>query len=217
MVSGDGLDGIPLFQRPTMLERTPFLVRRGPRRTPCFKVQRALGPPGYGLRMTGAARRIVLETLGWVLLLLGVAAIFLPGPGLLGIFAGLALLSQQYDWAERRVEPVRLRALLGAAEGVETWPRIIASCLGALILAACGVLWIMKPPAPGWWPLSDTWWLPGGIWTGVTQVGSAVIALALIAYSYRRFHGRPEATDELRRQIRSEGKDRDRDRQGDRA
>ena len=43
---------------------------------------------------------------------LGVAAIFLPGPGLLGIFAGLALLSQQYEWAERRVEPVRLRALL---------------------------------------------------------------------------------------------------------
>ena len=73
--------------------------------------------------MTGAAKRIVLETLGWVLLLLGVAAIFLPGPGLLGIFAGLALLSQQYDWAERRVDPVRVRALIGAAEGVETWPR----------------------------------------------------------------------------------------------
>lgn len=148
----------------------------------------------------------MLETLGWVLLVLGVAAIFLPGPGLLGIFAGLALLSQQYDWAERRVEPVRLRALLGAAEGVETWPRIIASCLGAVVLAACGVLWIMKPPSPGWWPLSDTWWLPGGIWTGVTQIGSAVIALALIAYSYRRFHGKPEATDELRREIKSEGK-----------
>ena len=60
--------------------------------------------------MTGAAKRIGLEILGWVLLLLGMAAIFLPGPGLLGIFAGLALLSQQYEWAERRVEPVRIRA-----------------------------------------------------------------------------------------------------------
>ena len=149
--------------------------------------------------MTGAAKRIVLETLGWVLLLLGVAAIFLPGPGLLGIFAGLALLSQQYDWAERRVEPVRLRALLGAAEGVETWPRIIASCLGAVALAAFGVLWIMKPPAPGWWPLSDTWWLPGGVWTGVTQVASAFIAVGLIVYSYRRFHGDPEEAEDLRR------------------
>lgn len=160
--------------------------------------------------MTGAAKRIVLETLGWALLLLGVAAIFLPGPGLLGIFAGLALLSQQYDWADRRVEPVRLRAMLGAAEGVETWPRVVASCLGAAALAAFGVLWIMRPPAPGWWPLSDAWWLPGGVWTGVTQVVSAFIAVGLIIYSYRRFHGHPEKTDELREQIASGGgKDRD--------
>ena len=91
---------------------------------------------------------------------------------------------------------------VGAAEGVETWPRIIASCLGAVVLAACGVLWIMKPPSPEWWPLSDTWWLPGGIWTGVTQVASAFIALGLIVYSYRRFHGHPEEVAELRRAIR---------------
>lgn len=160
--------------------------------------------------MTGAAKRIGLEILGWVLLLLGVAAIFLPGPGLLGIFAGLALLSQQYDWADRRVEPVRIRALLGAAEGVETWPRMVASCLGAVVLAACGVLWIIKPPAPGWWPVAETWWLPGGIWTGVTQVVSAFIAIALIVYSYRRFHGHPEKAEELRRQIKGGGSERER-------
>jgi hypothetical protein len=156
--------------------------------------------------MTGAAKRIVLEVLGWTLLVLGVAAIFLPGPGLLGIFAGLALLSQQYDWAERRVEPVRLRAMLGAAESVETWPRIVASCLGAIVLAACGVLWIIKPPAPDWWPVADTWWLPGGIWTGVTQVVSALIAVGLIIYSYRRFHGHPEKADELRSDIKARGR-----------
>ncbi|EON23478.1 hypothetical protein CF8_2568 [Nocardioides sp. CF8] len=151
-----------------------------------------MGVPGGS-----AAKRVVLETLGWVLLVAGVAAIFLPGPGLLGIFAGLALLSQQYEWAERRVEPVRLRALRGAAEGVETWPRIVASVLGALILAACGVLWILSPPAPSWWQFPEAFWLPGGLWTGITQIASAVIALALIAYSYKRFHGHPEAVEEL--------------------
>lgn len=165
--------------------------------------------------MTGAAKRIGLEVLGWTLLVLGVAAIFLPGPGLLGIFAGLALLSQQYDWAERRVEPVRLRALRGAAEGVETWPRIIASCLGAVALAGCGVYWIIKPPAPDWWPVSDTWWLPGGVWTGITQIASAFIALALIVYSYRRFHGKPDAVEALTRDI--EDSDRDRETARDRA
>jgi hypothetical protein len=155
-----------------------------------------MGVPG-----TGAAKRILLETLGWVLLLAGIAAIFLPGPGLLGIFAGLALLSQQYDWAERRVEPVRLAALRGAAEGVESWPRILLSVLGTMVLAACGVLWILKPPAPDWWPLADMWWLPGGLWTGITQIASGAIALALIIYSYRRFHGRPDAVAELSREI----------------
>ncbi|WP_330865179.1 PGPGW domain-containing protein [Nocardioides sp.] len=151
--------------------------------------------------MTGAAKRVALETLGWVLLVLGVALIFLPGPGLLGIFAGLALLSQQYEWAERRVEPVKVRALIGAAEGVETWPRIVLSLAGVAILVACGVIWIQRPDAPGWWPISDDWWLPGGLWTGVTQIGSGVIALFLIAYSYRRFHGKPEAVRELRESI----------------
>ena len=154
--------------------------------------------------MTGAAKRVVLETLGWVLLVLGVALIFLPGPGLLGIFAGLALLSQQYDWAERRVEPVKVRALIGAAEGVETWTRILLSLAGVAILVACGVVWIKRPDAPDWWPVSDTWWLPGGYWTGVTQIASGAIALALIGYSFRRFHGKPEAVRELRESIRAD-------------
>ncbi len=147
--------------------------------------------------MKSTARRVVLESAGWLLLVVGIAALVLPGPGLLGVFAGLALLSQQYDWAERRTEPVKRKALQAAAEGVETWPRIFVSVLAALVLAACGVLWSLKPPAPDWWPLSDFWWLPGGLGTGITQIVSAFIAVALIVYSYRRFHGNPEAVEEL--------------------
>ncbi len=147
--------------------------------------------------MKAAARRVVLETLGWVLLVVGIAALVLPGPGLLGVFAGLVLLSQQYEWAERRTEPVKRVALKAAADGVETWPRIIGSLFGVGVLVALGILWIVKPPVPDWWPVSDTLWLPGGLGTGVTQIASALIALALIVYSYRRFHGHPEAVREL--------------------
>ena len=149
-----------------------------------------MGVPGGG-----AAKRVVLETLGWVLLVAGVAAIFLPGPGLLGIFAGLALLSQQYDWAERRVEPVKERALKAAAEGVETVPRIVMSVVFALLLVAAGVLWIWRPAAPGWWPGDDSYWLLGGWGTGATQVASGLIALAMIVYSVRRFRIRGERPD----------------------
>lgn len=151
--------------------------------------------------MTGAAKRVLLEVVGWLLLVAGIAALVLPGPGLLLMFAGLAVLSQQYEWAERWVEPVRLRALKGAAESVETWPRVIASTLFSLVLAGCGVLWIIQPDVPDWWPFADGWWLPGGVWTGVTQIVSGVLALALIVYSYRRFHGNPGAVAALEGKI----------------
>ncbi|PWN03255.1 hypothetical protein DJ010_09060 [Nocardioides silvaticus] len=151
--------------------------------------------------MTGAAKRVLLEVVGWLLLVAGIAALVLPGPGLLLMFAGLAVLSQQYEWAERWVEPVRLRALRGAAESVETWPRIVLSTVFSLGLIGCGVLWIIKPDVPSWWPLSDGWWLPGGVWTGVTQIVSGLLALVLIVYSYRRFHGKPDAVAALEGEI----------------
>ncbi len=149
----------------------------------------------------GTAKRVVLETAGWLLLLAGIAAMVLPGPGLLGVFAGLALLSQQYDWAERRTDPMKYRALKAAAEGVETWPRILMSLLGVAFLVGCGVVWIWSPPAPSWWPLSDFWWLFGGLGTGITQIVSAMIALALIVYSYRLYHADPEALATLEKKI----------------
>ena len=154
----------------------------------------------------GTAKRVVLETAGWLLLVVGIAALILPGPGLLGVFAGLALLSQQYDWAERRTDPIKYRALKAAAEGVETWPRIVVSLLGVVFLVVCGVVWIMRPPAPDWWPLSDFWWLPGGLGTGITQIVSAGIAVVLIVYSYRRFHGESGALEKLDEKIKEADK-----------
>ena len=148
--------------------------------------------------MKQAARRVVLEALGWVLVVAGIAALVLPGPGLLGIFAGLLLLSQQYEWAERRLEPVKAKALRGAAESVETWPRIVVSSLVALGLVALGVLWTWRPPAPGWWPLHERWWLAGGWPTGVTEIVSGLFALGMIVYSYRRFRVRGEDPAESR-------------------
>ena len=111
----------------------------------------------------------------------GIAALVLPGPGLLALFAGLVLLSQQYTWAERRVEPVKERALKAAAEGVETWPRILLSLLGVLWLIGTGIVWAVRPPAPGWWPVAERWWLLGGWAAGVTLIVSGLLAGARIA------------------------------------
>lgn len=146
-------------------------------------------------------KRVGLEVVGWTLLVAGIAALVLPGPGLLMIFAAMAVLSQQYEWAERRLAPIKYRALKGAAESVETVPRIAASITGVLLLFAAGALWIADPAVPAWWPLSDGWWLPGGVATATTQIASGIIAAALIVYSYRRFHGKPDAVQALEGQI----------------
>ena len=127
--------------------------------------------------------------LGWVLVLAGLAALVLPGPGLLALFAGLALLSQHHEWARRRVEPVKRAAYRAAADGVQTWPRIVLSLLGVCCLLGLGAVWIWQPESPGWWPLRDDWWLLGCWGAGATLVFSGLVALALVVYSFRNFRG----------------------------
>jgi hypothetical protein len=131
--------------------------------------------------------------LGWVLVVGGLAALVLPGPGLLALFAGLAILSQHYEWARRRLEPVKIAAIRTAAEGVRDWWRMLLSGLGIATLFAAGVLWLWQPRMPEWWPLGEFWWLPGGWATGVALVVSGFAALALVAYSYRHFRGMSDA------------------------
>jgi hypothetical protein len=134
-----------------------------------------------------AVRRVFLEVLGWALVIGGIAALVLPGPGLLALFAGLVLLSQQYTWAERRVEPVKERAVKAAADGVQTWPRILLSTLGVLWLIGAGVVWAVRPPAPGWWPVAERWWLAGGWAAGITLIVSGLLAGAMIVYAFRTY------------------------------
>lgn len=135
-------------------------------------------------------RRLVLEALGWLLVVAGIAALVLPGPGLLALFAGLALLSQQYAWAERRLEPVKGRALEAARQGVKTWPRIVASLSGCAVLIGLGIVCGLDPDVPDWWPVDARWWFPGGWGTGVSLIVSGLIALATIVYSFKVHRGR---------------------------
>ena len=135
--------------------------------------------------------------LGWTLLVLGLAALVLPGPGLLLVAAGLSVLSQQYDWARRRVDPIKDKAFDLARTSVRSSATIALTLLLALGAAAVGVVWGLRPPAPRWWPLSDGWWLPGGWGIGSSLIGSAVIGVGLLAYSYHRF--RPGQEREPRR------------------
>lgn len=144
-------------------------------------------------------KQLLLQAAGWLLVLVGLAALVLPGPGVLALFAGMAILATQYEWAERHIVPVEKAALRGAEGSVKTWPRILFSAFGAFLVVALGVYWGLSPAAPAWWPIADKWWLMGGWGTGASLIVSGVIALALLTYSYLRFRLRRPRTSDARR------------------
>lgn len=133
------------------------------------------------------AKRVVVEGLGWLFVLAGLAALILPGPGLLLLFAGMALLATQYEWAERRLAPIRNGALKTAADSVKSWVRIVSSAGFSVGLIVLGIVWGARPAVPDWWPLANKWWLVGGWGTGGTLIGSGIIALGMIVFSYFKF------------------------------
>ena len=133
-------------------------------------------------------RKTWVTLVGWLLVLVGLAALILPGPGLLLLLAGLVVLSQEYEWAERRVGPVKDKAFDVARSGVATYPRIAMSALGAGVVIAIGVVLGLNPEIPEIGPFGPR--LPLGGWaTGSSIVASGLVALGLLLYSIKRFRG----------------------------
>jgi hypothetical protein len=139
------------------------------------------------VRRRSRAQRVALEVVGWLLVVAGIAALVLPGPGLVLLAAGLWVHSQNYQWADRMLDPVKRQAYKTAADSVESWPRIIFSSLFAIGISVAGVVWGLHPDAPSWWPIDDKWWLVGGWGTGAVLVASGIVALGLIIWSFKTF------------------------------
>jgi hypothetical protein len=64
-------------------------------------------------------KKIVVAVLGSTVLLVGVALLVLPGPGLLIIAAGLAILASEFIWARHALRKAR-----GAVAGVSRKTRL---------------------------------------------------------------------------------------------
>lgn len=54
-------------------------------------------------------RRVIVATVGTIVLLAGIAMLALPGPGIAGVFAGLAILATEFPWARRLLEYAKRR------------------------------------------------------------------------------------------------------------
>ena len=77
--------------------------------------------PGLGGGLPGGlvrqARRLIVLVVGGTVLLLGVAMMVLPGPAVVVIPAGIAILATEFAWARRLLRAVRERIGLGEGDG----------------------------------------------------------------------------------------------------
>lgn len=126
-------------------------------------------------------KKATIAVLGAVVLLVGVALLVLPGPGLLLVLAGLVILASEFPALERHVDPVRDRAMKAAEDSVSSPLRIAGSVVVGLGLVAAGIIWGLRVfpwlPFPGWS-------------TGSSLILSGLVLFALLGWSYRKVSAR---------------------------
>ena len=59
---------------------------------------------------------VAVSVIGTVLVTAGVVMLLTPGPGLLAIVAGLAVLAREFRWARRLLDRARARVLRGRGD-----------------------------------------------------------------------------------------------------
>src|SRR4051794_24661979 len=134
--------------------------------------------PGFG-------KQVACGVAGGLLLVVGVALLVLPGPGLLLVLAGLLVLANGFPKAQKFVDPVERRAMQAAEESVSSSLRMVFSIGTGVVLIAAGVVWWVVPglPLSGWA-------------TGASLILSGLILLGLLVVSYRRVQAQREAGSE---------------------
>ena len=65
-------------------------------------------------------RRLVIAVIGGTVVLIGLALLVLPGPGMVVIPLGLAILATEFIWARRLLRELRRRAGV-AVNGAKRW------------------------------------------------------------------------------------------------
>ena len=92
-----------------------------------------LHTPAQWLRWIGRnTKRLVVLVLGFAVLGAGIAMLALPGPGLIVIILGLAILATEFVWAERALDATTTRAASAATS-------VSSKKSGRIALAASGL------------------------------------------------------------------------------
>jgi hypothetical protein len=125
--------------------------------------------------MASTAKRVTVLLVGGALVLVGIALVVLPGPGLLLVLGGLLVISSEFPAVDKYIDPVQHKAMEAAETSVSSPLRLTGSILGGMALIGAGVFWGVNK------------WLPLGGWpTGSSLILSGLVLLGLLVYSYWR-------------------------------
>ena len=80
--------------------------------------------------------RLAIITAGTVITVAGLAALVLPGPGLVLILVGLGILAQEVPWAERLLAYARRKAKVDKVKTQPRWVKAILWVFTVLGIAA---------------------------------------------------------------------------------
>ena len=127
---------------------------------------------------------------GIALLAVGVALMILPGPGLLLIVAGLAVLATEYAWAHRLLKRARKQAEAAQQAAVASPTRTAGSVLFAVGMVALGIAMLTIDDVA--WPVLNS--LLDAIWslmTGSILVITGCVLLTMTYITIRAAKGEP--------------------------
>ena len=105
----------------------------------------AARPPAHARRnpVTSVVTKIVVTVIGLAVLGAGIVMMVTPGPGLVGIVVGLAILASEWTWAERLLKAARAKlddARSAAAEMDPAVKRRRMLITAAAVLVVVGVI-----------------------------------------------------------------------------
>lgn len=94
------------------------------------------------------AIRVATIVVGFIVLLGGLAMMILPGPGIVGIIAGLGILSRELTWAERMLEYAKEKARVDELKEQPKWVQGVAWAITAGAIATSLWYLFLADPKP---------------------------------------------------------------------
>jgi uncharacterized protein (TIGR02611 family) len=86
-----------------------------------------------------SGRRIAVTIAGFAVLVAGVVMLVTPGPGIVAIIAGLAILATEWAWAEKALDRAKVRAGQAASAATAT-PFRLGLAIGATLMGVAAAI-----------------------------------------------------------------------------